>query len=366
MITPEQNQLGTILEYVADQIDIPPSKFEDAEKKYSAVSKYLGEDETISRFSPRIFPQGSFRLGTCVKPIGQDEYDIDLVCQLDIDDSVNQKTVYDLIGKRLSTSEMYRRMLVPKNRCWRLNYAGDFHMDILPGIPDVSKGNDSILVPDRELSRWKASNPKGYSKWFYNQMKTRREELLKEAKAQIDDVPEWRIKAPLQKTVQILKHHRNIKFKDDLDNKPISIIITTLAAHAYNNEPNLFEVLDNIISNMYQQFDIENGQLAVLNPTNDEENFADKWEVHPERRQKCLEWLSSLRSSLFSVLDLKGLDKISTALEPLFEKSVVQGSIEKYAEDMQNQREHGNLRINQSTGFLGSIGKPIKKNTFYG
>ncbi len=28
------------------------------------------------------------------------------------------------------------KMLEPKNRCLRLNYSGDFHMDILPGVQE--------------------------------------------------------------------------------------------------------------------------------------------------------------------------------------------------------------------------------------
>jgi hypothetical protein len=348
MISPEQEQLSIILGHIADQIDIPPSKFEDAENKYNAVSRYLGEDETLSHYSPWIYSQGSFRLGTCIKPIGQDEFDIDLVCQLNVARTVNQRRVFELIGDRLSSNETYSKMLEQKNRCWRLNYAGDFHMDILPGIPDVSKHNSSILIPDKELSRWKESNPIGYSEWFYNQMKTRRDEIMKAMEAQVDDIPEWRIKTPLQKAVQILKYHRDIVFKDDPKDKPISIIITTLAAHAYNNEADLFEALANIISNMYQQFDIENGQLAVFNPTNDGEKFTDKWEVYPERRIKCLNWLQSLRSGLFSILDVRGLDKISKSLESIFENNVIQKSIEKYASDIQSQSRYSINRSNST------------------
>ena len=65
-----------------------------------------------------------------------------------------------------------------------------------------------------------------------------RREFLAESmqEARVEDVPEYQVKTPLQQGIQILKRHRDIMFVEDPDDKPISIIITTLAAHAYNNE----------------------------------------------------------------------------------------------------------------------------------
>jgi hypothetical protein len=39
-------------------------------------------------------------------------------------------------------------------------------MDILPAIPDPSRGGTALLVPDHDAQSWKPSNPKGYAAWF--------------------------------------------------------------------------------------------------------------------------------------------------------------------------------------------------------
>jgi hypothetical protein len=52
-------------------------------------------------------------------------------------------------------------------RCLRLNYAGAFHLDILPACPNDRLGGGAILVPDRKLECWKDSNPKGFAEWFF-------------------------------------------------------------------------------------------------------------------------------------------------------------------------------------------------------
>ena len=68
--------------------------------------------------------------------------------------------------------------------------------------------------------------------------------------AQVDDLPAYRWKSPLQRCVQILKRHRDVMFADNLDSKPISIIITTLAGKAYQGEVEIADALDRILSNM--------------------------------------------------------------------------------------------------------------------
>ena len=70
------------------------------------------------------------------------------------------------------------------------------------------------------------------------------------AQAEIEDVKRRKIKTPLQRVVQLLKRHRDIMFKDDQSgNKPISIIITTIAASLYNEEDNIYDAMKNILLN---------------------------------------------------------------------------------------------------------------------
>ncbi|MCK9211567.1 MAG: nucleotidyltransferase [Ignavibacteriaceae bacterium] len=305
MLNNNELVLNENLQNLVDELDLPESKYELAVKRYETIGEYLGNDKSsLSAFNPKIYSQGSFRLGTIVKPYKSDEYDIDLVCELELEKNIGQKKLYDLLGTRLQENEQYRKILESKRRCWRLEYANEFHMDILPAIPDLAEDNNSILIPDNELKTWHHSNPKDYVDWFYQQMLPVREALIKEARAEIEKVPFYKYKTPLQRVIQILKRHRDILFEKDLDDKPVSIIITTLASKAYRNEPNLYEALLNIIDRIPNQFDSLNGQVAVLNPVNSKENFADKWDKYPERKTKFLNWIHGLSCSLSEVLKL--------------------------------------------------------------
>ncbi len=172
-------------------------------------------------------------------------------------------------------------------RCWTLAFDDRFHMDVLPAIPDAEGRPESLLVTDRELREWQFSNPIGYAEWFKAHMRTRFLEQRGRVAAILNEaaerVPDWKVKTPLQRAVQLLKRHRDSYFQDDLGDKPVSIIITTLAAKAYDNEANLYDALFGIVQEMPKHIEERPDGRWVANPVNVKENFADKWKSHPER-----------------------------------------------------------------------------------
>jgi hypothetical protein len=91
-----------------------------------------------------------------------------------------------------------------------------------------------------------------------------------------------------------MKRHRDIMFVDNPDDKPISIILTTLAAQYYNGEQRVEEALQNITALIVANSDMLFEKGYIPNPTLPSENFADKWKDKPERRDKFKEWCHSL------------------------------------------------------------------------
>ena len=367
MLAEKRQQFGLILESICEELDISKSQYEDAKKKYKAVGEWMAEEDTLLfQYRPEIYPQGSMRLGTAVKPLDSDEFDVDLVCELQVSSSADQSEVKDIVGRRLAEHETYKKMRQEKNRCWRLDYAGQFHMDILPAIPDATKGNCCLLVPDSDLKEWSPSNPKGYADWFKNRMRVIRTAML-EAKANVEDMPDNDyLRTPLQRVVQILKRQRDIAFKNNKDNAPISIVITTLAAKAYNNEADLYDALQNIIQGMTDQVDMVDGLPCVFNPTNPEENFAEKWISNPERYFAFRKWLQGIQNELLPIIQMNNMPLIQESLAPLLGDSVVKKGMVRFAGKVDKQRSLGVLKMAPATGLLGSTGASVRQNTFYG
>lgn len=324
----------SILELIVERIELPESAYDKAKMRYQNLGEWLCRaDSEVFRYSPAIFPQGSFRLGTANHPLNtNDLYDLDLSCSLQIGFDINKKTqkeLKELIGREVESYRKSQSIIEPleeKHRCWRLNYRDQlgFHLDIVPSLPasvhtqqkilermtqfgealdisnEVSKLSQFITDNRRadynEISDdWKISNSEGYAKWFEQRMNQR---LSLYETRDVALLPIYKQKSILQKLVQLLKRHRDVMFKNNVDLKPVSIMLTTLAARAFEGETDLENAIENVLGKM--------GALVSLtvprvpNPVNPSEDFTDRWTM-PEYSHLNLEknfhlWLAQAKS----------------------------------------------------------------------
>lgn len=344
-------QHNEILKKIADELDIPEGIYQQIVARYKAVGQWLQRNDSFVRqYAPTIYPQGSMRLGTVVKPINDDDdYDVDLVCELNNLDkgSITQAWLKEKVGdevKSYANANSMNSMPEEGRRCWKLNYADTFkfHMDILPSIPDGVSFTKSlsemrltnqwsthaIAITDktspnyRSYSQdWPVSNPKGYAQWFNSRMMQK--SVIKALESRVEPIVEFREKTPLQQAIQILKRHRDVLFYEDCDEKPISIIITTLAAYAYNGETDVFTALLRIVNHMEFQFQYQGDQVIIANPSNPRENFADKWQGHPERRKNFQKWLEKVKQDFNNALAYTDILQFTEALSPILGERTV-------------------------------------------
>ncbi len=318
-----KQQTNNVLRELVELLDIPPSYYEKAVARYKSMADHFHRPQsTIRRLDPLVHPHGSFRLGTVIRPLFPNEgYDLDLVCRVLADKAnLSQRDLKALVGKEVisySEAQGFKRPPTERRRCWTQEYQDDvdFHMDILPSIPagerhrrlllesgvdqdlvaeainitDNTEPNFTLISPD-----WPRSNPRGFARWFDKRMdvgglasSSRRTIFESRAGvyASVDDVPAYELKTPLQRVVQLLKRHRDQMFRADPDGKPISIIITTLAARAYNGETDLAEAMAVVLDKMADH--VSSAKPRIPNPVSFDrddkrEDFADRWDARLE------------------------------------------------------------------------------------
>lgn len=160
-----------VIDLVIAGLELSPTQYGEAKTSYEAVATTLRKPNSpIRTFDPDVFPQGSMRLGTTVRPLGNDHFDLDMVCWLAVSGKHSTPDrVYQAVWDALGADETYRQMRQRKSRCIRLLYAEarKFHLDVTPAVPDWNVRNNSLYVPDRELKVWCPSNPIEYADtWF--------------------------------------------------------------------------------------------------------------------------------------------------------------------------------------------------------
>ena len=344
-----------VLEEIAANLDIPLSKFEEARDRYESIGKWLDRNGSVlADYDPEISPQGSFLLGTVIRPLSDaEEYDVDLVCLLNASKATfSQKSLKEAVGAEVAQyieAHDMTRPLEEGRRCWTIHYAdsAQFHMDILPALPDAQRYRSvldergygvlardplltgkAIAITDRTVPQyaqltddWPQSNPLGYAAWFRSRMAVQLTEsknaLAKRQMitASVDEIPDYKVKTPLQRAIQLLKRHRDFMFADDSDDKPVSVIITTLAAHAYNEESTISAALHSILTGMDQYIESRGDEAWIPNPVNPAENFADKWAEEPKKRDNFYAWLAQARQHFALYLRASRFDSVPEDLK---------------------------------------------------
>lgn len=78
------SQVEAFLEALVDELAMPESRYQHAEKSYRSLGARFHRDESSARLcDPAVYSQGSFRLGTVIRPHkDEEEYDVDSVCEL--------------------------------------------------------------------------------------------------------------------------------------------------------------------------------------------------------------------------------------------------------------------------------------------
>ena len=365
-------------------LDISPTMYKNATEKYKAVGTYLQNQGLTCD----IFPQGSFSLGTVVRPYRESkeaDYDLDFICCLgDKKETTTAKYVKNVVKETLCNSEVYREKLqnIEWDKCWTLEYAEvngiGFNIDIVPAVSEsddiiqLMVGNNlsqdnaelAVAITDKRKQNyfWLTSTPRAYKNWFESINKpflefdriNKRKVLFEKSRTvynSIEEIPEGLERSALQRVIQILKHHRDVYYcrikKENL--KPTSAIITTICAEiasGMNPSLNVFELLQAIaddfeiysanqtmteeaFSRQYETKNVirkSNGKWQIINPVNPNDNLADSWNINPEKAELFFKWVKAMKKDYVDSLQIEDNDFVAL-LENNFGRDYVKKSI---------------------------------------
>ena len=351
-----------LLDSIIDSLDIPESYYRRAADRHRSLGEWLCRpDSKVAVFQPHVTPQGSFRYGTVTRPLNADgEYDLDNVVTLKLaKTAMTQQQLKALFGEEIRAYAQAHQMMSPieeMNRCWRLHYSDEitFHLDSLPCVGEDEKVITAIMgfgVP-RELakravaitdkrhphytlvsSNWLSSNPRGFARWFEERTRSYalpRLRRLVDSKlySSVQDVPAYEWKTPLQRSIQLLKRHRDVMFQSNPELAPISMILTNLATHSYNGESDIFSAVTGILDRMPSFVRAE--RPRVPNPADPAEDYADKWTTEPQLEQNFWSWHMQAKSDLVRLPDLLCSDRLSETVRKMFRLDLTEEQLRQF------------------------------------
>jgi hypothetical protein len=383
-----RREIFAILDRLGSDLDISDTQYDRARQSYGAIADWLAGSSDPLLASVLVYLQGSTALGTAVKPVGDREFDIDLICFCaGVASGVSPADLKAAVGNRLKEHATYARILEEKKRCWRLNYQGDFHLDLSPTIANPNCLNNGELVPDRSLKRWHPTNPRAYKALFDRRALLKPTfvpatiTLQKRDEAKVEPFPAREtVKGILRRIVQLLKRHRDIHSENNTEDvAPISVIITTLAMQAYEYcvQRHVFademDVLVEVVRMMphFIERPILDGRkgYAVTNETTQGENFADNWNKDPRRAPAFYSWHACALADFEAIRDSIGQDVLSLNMDRSFGSGITDKVLGSRISDVSNGRASGLLSVAPLVGLTtakSAGATTVSANTFFG
>ncbi len=146
-------------EFLSTEVNLNETRLQKLNQSSSAVDTYLSENLDAYQKTER---QGSYGLKTIIKPVGDREYDADMLLYMTSDDDKEPKDYINDVYDCLKENGNYEDKVHRRTRCVYIDYAGDFHLDLVPCITD---GAEHYICNNKE-NCLEETDGTGYRDWF--------------------------------------------------------------------------------------------------------------------------------------------------------------------------------------------------------
>ena len=167
-------ELAQHFERFLGNISLDEPKLNRIKAEHESLRGALEADEFVSPALDETFLQGSYVHGTAIRPLGNGaDFDVDVCCSLDLNavpvGTEEPRRVVRWLARRLKKVEAYRGKVSTRPRCVRIDFPGEFHLDVVPLAGDSRNVNDVLHIPNRTVNDWESTNPKGLEEWYRRQ-----------------------------------------------------------------------------------------------------------------------------------------------------------------------------------------------------
>ena len=242
-------------DFLRDEVNLNQSRLDRLNTSVRAVKEFLSDNLDSYR---KVERQGSYALRTIIKPVkdGQ-EYDADILLYLKYDGTKEPKDYIDNLYDCLREHKIYAEKAHRKTRCVVLNYAGDFHLDI---VPCVTREDEKQYICNKKINEFEQTDGTGYRDWFNDK----------------NGITQGNLKRVTRLLKYLRDHKGNFTAK--------SILLTTLVGNTVSGEfdgdnfkslPDALKTVSNRINDFLQR---NPAVPSIANPVLPEEDFTRHWD----------------------------------------------------------------------------------------
>ena len=163
--------------FLRDKVNLSDGRIATLNSRVEAIGNFLssGSDVVAENFI-ELIPQGSYAHGTIINPVdANDEFDADVLLDMNEVDGWEACDYVEELYRVFRSSGTYRDIVTRRSRCVVVNYAGEFHMDVVPFLTR----HGQRYITNRNEDTYELTNPEGFSQWLDDQNRLTSGRLIK-------------------------------------------------------------------------------------------------------------------------------------------------------------------------------------------
>jgi hypothetical protein len=246
-------------EFLNEEVNLNATRIKLLDKRTVSLTNFLKDNVTLKDNFKDIIPQGSYAHKTIIRPVKENnEFDADLLLYLEEFSDWDAEDYVENIYKVFRDDSTYRNMVSRQTRCVTIDYAGDFHVDIVPYLERYG----SKYVTNRHENNYELTNPEQYNVWLDEKHRTANRHLVK--------------------VVRLVKYLRD--FKGTFSVK--STVLNVLLANQVNNaalleDDNCYQDVSTTLKTVMNKLSayLYNNSLlpSIIDPSGTGENLSERW-----------------------------------------------------------------------------------------
>lgn len=283
--------------FLENTVNLNPSRMDLLNTRTTAITNFLSQDEVFGPLLKTTVRQGSYAQKTIIRPRTDGTFDADLLLHLDPTPDWEACQYVGKLYTALGRSSIYATMRHRRTRCVYIDYADEFHVDLVPYV----ETNGSGYITNNKTDEFELTDPKGFTGWLKDQNRIASGNLVKVIR--------------LLKYLRDTTHGFNVK----------SVILTTLLGERVSGfapswDPGCYADVPATLKRVVDDLDtyLQQNRLLppIIDPGGTGDRFDERWDQdgYTSFRAK----IHTLRGKIDEAFDAEGSDVSLTAWQAVF------------------------------------------------
>jgi hypothetical protein len=163
--------------FLRDYVNLNQTRLDTLHSRTSSLDTALEESTVLEdKLDGSLIPQGSFAHGTIIKPYTGNDFDADVLLPMVEQDDWEPKKYTIELKKALDAVPRYVDKTILGKRCVTLQFANDFHVDV---VPFIERSDGNTYITHRTKNEFLRQDPTEFTSWLKEQTRTTNGHLVR-------------------------------------------------------------------------------------------------------------------------------------------------------------------------------------------